>query len=77
MWKWFKRRFGGGATTAHGTLVLGQDSITACTTRKGKSIISDAIVATGAEDGDVVAIDRDGRSRIVGRTPRVVVDNTQ
>jgi len=47
------------------------------TTCQGKSIIADAIAVTGAEDGDTVAIDRDGQARIIGRVPRVVVENTK
>ena len=77
MWHWFRHRIGGLGQTAQGTLFLGKDLNVAGTTRKGKSIISGAFTAVGAEDGDTVAINRDGQARIVGRAPRVVVDNTK
>jgi len=77
MWQWVRRRFGISAV-ARGELqlgLLGESSVPQW--RKGKSMIADAIAATGAEDGDTVAIDRDGQARVIGRTPRVVVDNTK
>jgi hypothetical protein len=77
MWHWLKQRFGGGAKTARGIQIIGQESFTTSTMRNGKSIISDTMTATDAEDGDTVAVDRDGQLRIIGRAPRVVVDNTK
>ena len=77
MWHWLKRQLAGGSkrTDHQCTLALGQQAIGS--TRKGKSIIADALVASGAKDGDTVAIDRDGQARIIGRMPRVIVDNTK
>ena len=63
------------ASCPESTLVLGPRAIG--TTRQGKSIIVDALIAAGAEDGDTVEIDRDGQARVIGRRPRVIVDNTK
>lgn len=46
------------------------------TWRKGKSTLADAIMAIGARPGETVAIDNDGRARIIGRPLVVAVDNT-
>ena len=77
MWKWLQRwrMFSGGEDLTNlditqGTHVFG-------TTRKGKpSFVDKAIESTSAQPGDTIAIDRDGKARIVGRPLSVAVDNT-
>ena len=77
MWHWLKRQLVGGfkRTDHQCTLALDQQAIGS--TRKGKSIVADALIEAGAEDGDTVAIDRDGQARVISRRPRVIVNNTQ
>jgi hypothetical protein len=80
MWKWLRHRFGGGAPNVGHTLGLrmfDEGALAMARTRKGKSIFADAISAAGAEDGDTVEIGRDGQARVIGRRPKVIVDNTK
>jgi hypothetical protein len=55
-----------------GILYLGVDPFAP---RKGKSPIADVIEKFGLREGEVVAIEKGGSIRIIGRKPELIVDN--
>lgn len=46
-------------------------------TRRGRTLLSDKIAATGARPGELVQIDEHGHARVVGRKPSMIIYNTK